>query len=116
MKQFLIVALFLSCFSLKAQTIPSVMDSIPNPTGSYLDTAYFHILFAAPYLETKVQPARIIVRYITYDNVPSPKAIEQWFEVIAKGNFQDPLSKVKWVKSPYTLQNVIWSERIKKAN
>lgn len=116
MKKVLFLILFSAAFTLKAQTIPSVLDSIPNLSGSYLDTAYYHVLFAVPNQIAKVQPARVIVRYITYENVPAPKPIEQWWEVVAKGNFQNPSSKVVWAKVPYNLSNVVWVERIKTVN
>lgn len=116
MKKVLFLILFSAAFTLKAQTIPSVLDSIPNPSGSYLDTAYYHVLFAVPNQIAKVQPARVIIRYITYENVPAPKPIEQWWEVVAKGNFQNPSSKVVWAKVPYNISNVVWVERIKTVN
>jgi hypothetical protein len=106
----ILVLLFLFAGTLSySQTADS---TIVQPTGAYVDTAYYNVAFCIPDQLVKVQPARLIIRYVTFPTYN--QAIEQYWEVVAKGRFDaDNRNKAKWARVPYTNQDIIWVKRIK---
>lgn len=107
----ILVMVFLFIGTLSYSQTVSDTSSV-KPTGSYIDTVYYIVAFCIPDQLVKVQPARLIVRYVTFPTYN--QAIEQYWEVIAKGKF-DPMdrNKAKWGRVPYINQDIIWAKRIK---